>query len=138
MKWYLATTGTVVLGALAFAPAPAGAGPRDLVAGYETAARQANPSFAGFSIARGTRFFQDAHGGEWSCATCHTGTPTVPGRHARTGKAIAPLAPAANGERFSDAATVEKWFRRNCNDVLGRECTPQEKGDVLTWLLALK
>ena len=46
--------------------------------------------------------------------------------------------PPANPDRFSDAATTEKWFRRNCNDVLGRECTPQEKGDVLTWLLSLR
>jgi hypothetical protein len=29
-------------------------------------------------------------------------------------------------------------FARNCNDVVGRECTLQEKGDVLTWLLSLK
>jgi hypothetical protein len=56
----------------------------------------------------------------------------------RTGKSIAPLAPAVNPERFADAATAEKWFRRNCNDVVGRECTPQEKGDVLTWLISLR
>ena len=27
-----------------------------------------------------------------------------------------------DGERFADAAKTEKWFRRNCNDVVGREC----------------
>jgi cytochrome b len=27
-----------------------------------------------------------------------------------------------------------KWFGRNCNTVLGRECTAQEKGDILTYL----
>jgi len=70
--------------------------------------------------------------------SCHGTTPTVAGRHARTGKTIAPLAPVANPERFADAARAEKWFRRNCGDVLGRECTPQEKGDVLAWLLTLK
>jgi hypothetical protein len=32
-------------------------------------------------------------------------------------------------------AKVDKWFRRNCNDVLKRECTPVEKADVLAWLL---
>ena len=53
----------------------------------------------------------------------------------KTGKAIAPLAPAANAERFADAGKVEKWFRRNCNDVLGRACTPSEKADVLAYLL---
>ena len=124
--------------ALVLVAGASAAGPRELVAGYEAAARQSTPAFAGFSAARGARFFQEAHGGEWSCATCHGATPTASGRHARTGKTIAPLAPTVNPERFTDAATTEKWFRRNCNDVLGRECTPQEKGDVLTWLLALK
>ena len=131
---------SVTLGIAALASFGGGAaiaGPRELVAQYETVARQSAPSFAGFSAARGARFFQATHGGEWSCASCHTGTPSASGRHARTGKNIAPLAPAANPDRFNDAATTEKWFRRNCNDVLGRECTPQEKGDVLTWLLSL-
>ena len=48
------------------------------------------------------------------------------------------MAPAVNPERFTDAAKTEKWFRRNCNDVAGRECTPAEKADVLAWLLTLK
>ena len=117
---------------------PSSAGTRELVAEYEAAARVSVPGFAGFSAARGAMFFKDTHGGEWSCSTCHTGTPTAAGRHARTGKNIAPLAPAVNPDRFTDAATAEKWFRRNCNDVVGRECTLQEKGDVLTWLLSLK
>jgi hypothetical protein len=55
----------------------------------------------------------------------------------RTGKVISPLAPAADPERFTSTAKVEKWFARNCNDVLGRACTPVEKGDVLAWLLSL-
>lgn len=114
------------------------AAPTDLVAGYAATARQSTPGFAGFSAERGARFFQETHGAEWSCATCHTVTPSAAGRHARTGKSIAPLAPAFNPDRFTDTATTEKWFRRNCNDVIGRECTPQEKGDVLTWLLSLK
>lgn len=64
--------------------------------------------------------------------------PTTPGRHASTGKTIAPLAPAANPERFTDTAKVEKWFRRNCKDVLSRECTATEKADVLAYLTSLK
>ena len=51
---------------------------------------------------------------------------------------IGALAPSANAQRFSDAAKVEKWFRRNCNDVLGRECSAAEKADVLSWLIGLK
>ena len=87
---------------------------------------------------QGEAFFKSTHGGEWSCASCHTANPLAPGKHAKTGKAIAPLAPAANPQRFADAAKVEKWFRRNCNDVLGRACTAQEKGDVLQYLMSLK
>ncbi len=87
---------------------------------------------------RGQRFFSQTHGREWSCASCHGAAPTQGGRHAVTGKAIAPLAPAFNPERFSDAAKTEKWFRRNCQDVLGRECTAAEKADVKAWLFSLK
>jgi hypothetical protein len=36
------------------------------------------------------------------------------------------------------SAKVEKWFKRNCNDVLGRECDVQEKADVLSWLMIVK
>jgi hypothetical protein len=64
--------------------------------------------------------------------------PTQTGKHASTGKPIAPLAPAFNRERFVDAAKTEKWFRRNCNDVMGRECSPAEKADVISWLRTLK
>jgi hypothetical protein len=62
----------------------------------------------------------------------------VQGKHASTGKQIGPLAPAFNTERFTDTAKTEKWFRRNCNDVIGRECTVVEKADVLAWLITLK
>ena len=86
---------------------------------------------------RGAAFFSQPHGGDWQCTSCHTDQPIQSGRHAVTGKAIAPLAPAANPQRFTDAAKVAKWFRRNCRDVLDRECTAAEKGDVLTYLRSL-
>jgi uncharacterized membrane protein len=88
--------------------------------------------------ARGQAFFTAQHGKDWSCASCHTAKPVVDGKHAGTGKLITPMAPAANAQRFTDAAKTEKWFRRNCNDVLGRECSAGEKADVLGWLLSLK
>jgi mono/diheme cytochrome c family protein len=88
--------------------------------------------------ARGRQFFTSRHGREWSCSSCHGETPTQPGKHASTGKTIGPLAPAFNAERFSDTAKVEKWFRRNCNDVVGRECSAGEKADVLAFLSTLK
>jgi hypothetical protein len=113
------------------------ASPSDIQRSLEAEARQASSSFTGFSAQRGEQFFNARHGGDWSCATCHTSDPRQPGRHATTGKGIAPLAPAANPERFTNPARVEKWFGRNCNDVLRRTCTAAEKGDVLTWLLSL-
>lgn len=88
--------------------------------------------------ARGQAFFTRTHGREWSCASCHGVVPLVMGRHAGTGKPIEPLAPAANPRRFTDAAKTEKWFRRNCNDVVGRECTADEKADVRAWLASLQ
>ena len=88
--------------------------------------------------ARGQQIFTTKHGKEWSCSSCHTAIPTVNGKHASTGKVIGPMAPAFNAERFTDSAKTEKWFRRNCNDVMGRECTAAEKADVLSWLLTLK
>lgn len=110
----------------------------DLLRGYETAARAQSPAFQGFSADRGGRLFRTPQGGEWSCASCHGETPTGPGRHAKTAKVIQPLAPAANPQRFTDVAQVEKWFKRNCGDVLKRECTAQEKGDILSWLVSVK
>ena len=98
------------------------------------AAQAGNPADA----ARGQAFFTHPHGQEWSCSSCHGKTPTQEGRHAGTGKTIAPMAPAFNAERFTDPAKAEKWFRRNCKDVAGRECTAAEKADVLAWLLTLK
>lgn len=117
--------------------AAAAATPAELQQRFEAEARAASGAFAGFSARRGEAFFKSAHGGDWSCASCHTQSPLAEGKHAKTGKRIAPLAPAANAERFTDARAVDKWFRRNCNDVLGRECTAQEKGDVLQYLRSL-
>lgn len=87
---------------------------------------------------RGQQLFTTRHGREWSCASCHGAVPTQAGQHASTSKPIAPLAPAFNPERFADAAKTEKWFRRNCNDVMGRECSAAEKADVIAWLRTLK
>lgn len=104
----------------------------------EQGAAYAAQSGAPASAARGERFFTTRHGHDWACASCHSESPSQPGRHATTGRPIAALAPAFNPERFTDAAKTEKWFRRNCKDVAGRECTPGEKADVLAWLISVK
>jgi Domain of unknown function (DUF1924) len=90
------------------------------------------------NAAKGQSFFNAKHGGEWSCASCHGTPPTAQGKHANTGKVIAPLAPAFNAKAFTDSAKVDKWFKRNCNDVLTRECSAAEKADVLAYLNSLK
>jgi len=87
---------------------------------------------------KGQTFFTQNHGHEWTCASCHGDQPTEQGRHASTGKTLKPLAPAVNPVSLTDQAKIDKWFRRNCKEVLSRECTPMEKADVLAWLIQLK
>jgi hypothetical protein len=128
----LITAGALLATGASFAQPPA-----DTLRALEPAARSANPVFAGFSAQRGAAFFRAQHGRDWSCATCHTDDPRRTGKHAVTGKAIEPMAPAVNAARLSDPARTEKWFRRNCNDVLRRECSAQEKGDVVAYLISL-
>jgi hypothetical protein len=104
---------------------------------YHAAAKQENPAFTDFSAIRGEAFYK-AKTGDTACTTCHGDSPKAHGKHTTTGKDILPLAPSANAERFSDAAKVEKWFKRNCNDVLKRACTAKEKGDLIAYLLTVK
>ena len=126
----------VVVAGLAAHPAFAET-PNEILSSIQKEAAGAS-GFQDFSAARGESFFKAKHGNEWSCASCHTDNPAAQGKHAKTGKVIQPLAPSANAERFSDPGKVAKWFKRNCNDVLDRVCTPQEKGDVLVYLLTVR
>ncbi len=68
------------------------------------------------------------------CALCHSADLKKTGKHATTGKAIEPLAPSVNPKRLTDRIHIEKWLSRNCKWTLGRECTPQEKGDALVMI----
>ncbi len=77
-------------------------------------------------------------GKEISCSSCHTDNPAAKGKHITTGKAIKPLAPSANAARFSDLNKVEVNFEKHCLDVLGKDCTAQEKADYITYLLTVK
>jgi len=138
MRTFRSIVGLLLAGLLGLSGFTASAAtPVEIQRSFEPAARAGTPGFSGFSAARGQQFFSSAHGNDWSCTSCHTASPVAPGRHAKTGKEIAALAPAANPQRFTDAAKVEKWFKRNCNDVLGRICSAQEKGDVLAYLMSL-
>jgi hypothetical protein len=101
----------------------------------------------GYRNAGAGPFSPDAGGSAWthehqsssgvdtrSCASCHGADLTQPGRHVKTGKSIEPMALSVNPVRLSDPKKVEKWFRRNCRWTLGRECTPQEKGDFIQFM----
>ncbi|WP_456381140.1 DUF1924 domain-containing protein [Thiolapillus sp.] len=92
-----------------------------------------------FSAARGEtlwkqEFTHAKSGQKRSCTTCHGSNLRKPGKHARTGKTIEPMVPSVNPERLTDRKKIEKWFLRNCKWTLGRECTPQEKGDFLSYM----
>lgn len=131
MKTTILLAAAILAGPAAHAETPAA-----LLDGYRAAAVARATSYAGPSVRRGDEFFH-ARGKDWSCATCHMADPRQAGRHAVTGKSIKPLAPAANSARFADSAKAEKWFKRNCRDTLGRECTAAEKADLLAYLMSL-
>lgn len=123
-----------IFASVAGAAAAGDTSPGSLIATYEAqAGRSADP-------AGGRSLFLATHAGGKpdtpSCTTCHTDDPRATGA-LRTGKAVDPLAPSANPARFTDTAHVEKWFGRNCNSVLGRDCTAGEKADIVAWLASL-
>lgn len=123
----------VVFAALATLPAAAAD-----TSAAEQLARFSTQAGAPGNAEHGRVLFTTRQGGEWSCSSCHGNPPTRTGQHASTGKDIAPLAPAFNTGAFTDSARVDKWFRRNCKDVLARECSPAEKADVLAYLIGLR
>lgn len=126
----LVLSGIILAATVASASVWASTPAEQLAALTSQAGRPANPS-------AGQAFFNATHGREWSCASCHGAQPTKATQHASTGKTIQALAPGANPERFTDPAKTEKWFRRNCNDVLARACSAAEKADILAWLIGL-
>lgn len=129
----------VVRGLVAFMPpttAHAATPPSALLERYEREARLESPAFSGFSAERGAAFYSQPHerkGKSISCATCHATDPAKQGR-TPAGKRLEPFALSGAADRFTDEANVEKWFGRNCKQVLGRACTAGEKGDLITWL----
>lgn len=115
--------------------------PQELLKQYEVQAKQEHVALTGFSAERGGNFFKaertHSDGKKVSCVTCHTNDPRKQGK-TRANKLIEPMATIANPQRFTDAAKVEKWFSRNCKDVLERVCTAQEKGDYIQYLISVK
>ncbi len=106
----------------------------DVLKGYEAQGAK------NFSAANGEKMWMTDHPDPddaskvRNCSTCHGKDLRAKGKHVKSGKEIDPLAPSANKERLTDPKFIEKWFTRNCKWVLNRECTPQEKGDFLSYL----
>lgn len=110
--------------------------PASMVAGYAAEAARTVPGFAP-SATRGQSFFTR----EWgvsrkmpNCTVCHGKNLNADGIHVITDKRIAPFSPMANPERFTSNAKAEKWFKRNCTEVVGRECTAAEKSDFIQFV----
>lgn len=114
---------------------------KKLLQHYAGVAQKEDSSFAGFEATRGRELYFSEHKGKegkmQSCSTCHMRDPAQPGR-SDVGKSLLPLSPAANAKRFMDEEEIEKWFHRNCRGVLGRTCTPREKGDFIAFMFSLK
>lgn len=108
---------------------------------YAVIAKTINPDFKGFYPDMGRNFFTrkiTIKGKEVSCSSCHTDNPANPGKHIATGKPILPLSPVVEKKRFTDLDKIEKNFTSHCNDILGRDCTAQEKGNYIAYLLTIK
>jgi hypothetical protein len=110
--------------------------PAELVAGFAAEAAKSSPGFIP-SVQRGQAFFTR----EWGvsekmpdCTVCHGKNLKVTGKHVVTDKPIDPLSPRVNSKRFTSLKKVEKWFRRNCKEVVGRECTAAEKADFIQFV----
>lgn len=86
-----------------------------------------------FDSGKGEALWRHTNNGR-SCVSCHSQSVKDQGRHERTGKVIEAMAPTVNSQRLLDSKKMKKWFLRNCKWVYGRECTAQEKGDILQWL----
>jgi uncharacterized membrane protein len=114
---------------------------QEILKQYAVQAKQESAAFTGFSAERGASFFKAEHlhsdGKKVSCSTCHTSDPRNQGK-TRANKVIEPMATISNPQRFTDTAKVEKWFGRNCKDVLERACSAQEKGDYIQYLIGVK
>jgi hypothetical protein len=154
----------LAVGALCWAGPAAPDTPPELLEGYAEQAKATDPAFDGFSAERGHAFYLSKHVikgvGLVSCASCHRKDPREQIKAHRVDilcrachvindeehpnpkeaklRYIEPFAPHAHPERFSDSAHVEKFFKLNCTMVLKRECTPLEKGDLITWLLTVE
>lgn len=104
----------------------------------EKQAKKEDASFKDFNAEKGKEIFfrenkSEKHG-KISCVSCHSSDLKQKGKNISTGKVIEPLSPSANASRLANVKEVEKWLKRNFNQVYGREGTAIEKGHVLLFI----
>lgn len=111
----------------------------DLLSDLQKEVLISNPNFKGFDLKRGEEIFTSKHigkkGKEISCTSCHGVNLNENGKNFFTAKEIKPLSPKTNPKRLTDLKEINKWLKRNFNDVYNKEGTAQEKGDVLTYII---
>jgi Domain of unknown function (DUF1924) len=108
---------------------------------YAAFAKNIDPNYKGLSAEDGKAFFNrqfTIKGKQVACASCHTANPGNAGKHIVTKKPIKPMAPSVNPERFTNLDKVELNFEKHCLDILGKDCTAQEKGNYIAYLLTVK
>ncbi|MBE0491630.1 MAG: DUF1924 domain-containing protein [Sulfurospirillum sp.] len=102
--------------------------------------KKTDPSFSDFSIERGKEVFTSVHvgkkGEKISCTSCHNANLRDKGENVHTAKMIEPLSPSANPARLTKLKDVQKWLRRNFNDVYNNDGTALQRGDVLYYINA--
>jgi hypothetical protein len=151
--------------ALCLCPAPLLADtPDQILERYAALATQEDPAFAGFSAEHGHELYLQKRVlpvvGAINCASCHTADPRQeiiahqskvlcrqchvindsehPHPKDAKQRKIPPLAPSANPKRLTNFEHVEEFLKPNCEMVIGRQCTTQEKGDLIAWLISVK
>lgn len=113
---------------------------KELAMKYTVSARLVDESFTP-SPSAGKQFYNRIvknEGHEVACASCHTKNPANIGKNIVTKKLIKPLSPVVNAERFTNIDDVEANFSDHCNDIVGSECSAQEKANFIAYLLTEK
>lgn len=72
--------------------------PNEVLAAIKAEAKISNPACHEFSAERGANFNKQKHANELCCAACDTQSPAASGKHAKSGRIIRAIAPAANPE----------------------------------------
>lgn len=121
---------------------------QQLVKRYAAIAKMQDASYTEPSASEGKVFFnreviqfkgsRKNPGKPLSCASCHTGNPADNGKHIVTGKKIKPLSPTVNPKRFDNIEHVETQFSKHCKEVIGSDCTAQEKASYIAFLIEEK